>query len=116
MKKARIILTVIALSAILGGTMSFKAKRRGLSNLFYRTTGNFTQNGASRNLFYAAEAPYRTFPTDTWELPVSHPFPPLLYTGTTQSTTTIGGAFYIITVVAGPTWPTWLGVYDDNGQ
>lgn len=96
--------------------MSFKAKRRGLTNLFYRTTGNFTQNGASRNLFYAAEAPYRTFATDTWEVPVTHPFPPLLYTATTQSTTTIGGAFYIITVVAGPTWPTWLGIYDDNGQ
>jgi hypothetical protein len=114
MKKARIILTMIALSAILVGTMSFRGKRRQLSNLFYRTTGNFSQNGASRNLTYAAEAPYRTFRTDTWEQPVSVPRP--LYTGTTQSTTTIGGDFYFITVVTGSPWPTWLGIYDDNGQ
>lgn len=114
MKKARIILAMIALVAVLVGTMSFRVKRRGLTNLFYRTTGDFFHNGASRNLTYAAEAPYRTFRTDTWEQPVNVVTP--LYTGTTQSTTTIGGSFYFITVVSGSPWPTWLGIYDDNGQ
>ncbi|MCF6401252.1 hypothetical protein L3C95_00095 [Chitinophaga filiformis] len=114
MKKARIILTMIALFALLAGTMSFKVKRRQLNNLYYRTTGNFSQNGASRNLTYATLSPYRTFRTDTWEQPVNVPIP--LYTGTTQSTTTVGGAFYFITVVSGPAWSTWLGIYDDNGQ
>jgi len=114
MKKARIILALIALSAVLGATMSFSAQRRQLSNLFYRTTGVFFQNGASRVLTYAAEAPYRTFQTDTWELAVNPGRP--VYTGTTQSTTTVGGAFYFITVVTGSPWPTFLGIYDDNGQ
>lgn len=115
MKKARIILTLIALSTILVGTMSFRAtKWRQLNNLFYPTTGDFFQNGASRNLTYAALAPYRTFRTDIFEFPVNVTYP--LYTGTTQSTTTIGGAFYFITVVTGAPWPTWLGIYDDNGQ
>lgn len=114
MKKARIILTMIALSAIVVGTMSFRGKRRQLNNLFYTTTGDFFQNGASRNFTYAALAPYRTFRTDTWELPVNVTY--ALYTGTRQSTTTVGGAFYFITVVSGSPWPTWLGIYDDNGQ
>ncbi|PSL33566.1 hypothetical protein [Chitinophaga ginsengisoli] len=114
MKKARIILAFITLAAVLVGTTSFRAKRRQLSNLFYRTTGVFSQNGASRVLTYAKEAPYRTFQTDTWELPVNGGRP--LYTGTTQSTTTVGGDFYFITVVTGSPWPTWLGIYDDNGQ
>ncbi len=114
MKKARIILTMIALSAILVGIMSFRTnKRRGLSNLFYPTTGDFFQNGASRNLTYAGLAPYRTFRTDIFEFP-THPNY-ALYTGTTQSTTTVGGAFYFITVVTGAAWPTWA-IYDDNGQ
>jgi multidrug transporter EmrE-like cation transporter len=115
MKKARIILTMIALSAILVGMMSFRTtKRRGLSNLFYRTTGNFFQNGASRNLTYAGLSPYRTFRTNISELPINVGYP--LFTGTTQSTTTIGGSFYFITVVKGAPWHTWLGIYHDNGQ
>lgn len=114
MKKARIILTMIALSAILVGTISFKAQRRQLNNLFYRTTGDFFQNGASRNLTYAALAPYRNFRTDVSEFPVNVTYP--LYENTTQSTTTIGGAFYFITVVTGSPWPTFLGIYDDAGQ
>ncbi|TWV94297.1 hypothetical protein [Chitinophaga pinensis] len=115
MHKARFILMIIALLAILGGMMSFKAgKRRQLSNLFYPTTGDFTQNGASRNLTYAYLAPYRTFRTDIYEFPINVTRP--LYTGTTQSTTTVGGSFYFITVVTGPIWITLNGIYDDAGQ
>lgn len=115
MQKARFILILITLSAVLGGMMSFKAgKRRQLSNLFYPTTGDFTSNGASRNLTYAYLAPYRTFRTDIYELPLNVTRP--LYTGTTQTWTTIGGAFYFITVVTGSAWPTLAGIYDDAGQ
>lgn len=105
---------MIALSAILVGTISFKAQRRQLNNLFYRTTGDFFQNGASRNLTYAARSPYRNFRTDVSEFPVNVTLP--LYENTTQSTTTVGGAFYFITVVTGSPWPTFLGIYDDAGQ
>ncbi|QHS61071.1 hypothetical protein [Chitinophaga agri] len=115
MQKARVILTLIVLITVLGTVMSFKAaKRRQQSNLFYPTTGDFTSNGASRNLTYAYLAPYRTFRTDIYELPVNVTRP--LYTGTTQTWTTIGGAFYFITVVTGPIWPTLAGIYDDAGQ
>jgi hypothetical protein len=114
MKKARIILAMIALSATLMGTISFKAQRRQLNNLFYRTTGDFFQNGVSRNLTYAALSPYRNFRTDVSEFPTHVPVH--LYESTTQSTTTIGGAFYFITVVTGARWPPFLGVYDDAGQ
>jgi hypothetical protein len=115
MQKARITLTMITLLAILGGLMSFNAgKRRSLSNLYYPTTGNFTQNNASRNLTYAYLAPYRTFRTAIYELPVN--VTRALYTGTAQTWTTVGGAFYLITVVTGPIWPTLAGIYDDAGQ
>jgi hypothetical protein len=115
MNKARIILLMITLLAILGGTMSFRsAKRRQLSNLYYPTTGDFTQNGASRNLTYAYLAPYRTFRTDVFEAPVTPAIP--MYTKTKQSTTTIGGSFYFITVVSGGAYPAVLGIYSDAGQ
>ncbi|MBW8688177.1 hypothetical protein [Chitinophaga rhizophila] len=115
MHKARIILTLIALLAVAGGIMSFKAgKRMQQANLFYPTTGDFFHNGASRNLMYAYLAPYRTFQTDILEPPLN--ITRALYTRTVQSTTTIGGAFYFITVVTGAPWPTLAGIYDDNGQ
>jgi hypothetical protein len=115
MKKARIILALIALFVFVGGVMSIKAhNRRGLSNLWYVTTGDFSQNGASRNLTYAAMSQYRTFWTDPSEAPVLVTYE--LYTLTRQSTTTIGGLYYFISVVSGSPFPTVLGIFSDNGQ
>jgi hypothetical protein len=115
MKKARIILALITLFVFVGGVISIKAHNRwGLSNLWYVTTGNFTQNSAGRVLSYAAMSQYRTFWTDPSEAPVLVTYE--LYTLTRQSTTTIGGDFYFITVVSGSPFPTVLGIFSDNGQ
>lgn len=114
MKKARIILAMIALSVILVVTTSFRGERRQFANLFYRSTGWFTHNGASRVLTYALLAPYRNFRTSITEVAVNVNRP--LYESTTQSTTTIGGSFYFITVVTGARWPTHLGIYEDASQ
>lgn len=114
MKKARIVLSVLALCSILGGILAFKSGRRGLSNLFSTTSGNFTQNGASKWITYATYAPYRTFATDITQ---NTTIPPMsVYTLTTQVWTTIGGQPFFYTVVTGSRYPIALPIYDDEDQ
>ena len=113
MNKAKIILTTIVLCAVVGGITAFKAKRRGLANLYYRTTGVFISNGVGRILTYASLSPYRTFPTSITQNTV--PVTLILYSSTTLTWTTVGGGPYTYEVVTGLSFPSW-SVYDDEDQ
>jgi hypothetical protein len=113
MNKARIILTTIVLCAILGGTKAYNVNRRGLANLYYRTTGIFVSHGVGRILSYATISPFRTFPTAITQNTVSTTA--ILYSSTTWTTTTIGGWPYTYEIPTDLAWPAWL-VYSDEDQ
>lgn len=113
MKKARIILSVIALCLVINGLLAFKVSRRGLTNLYLTTTGLFFNNGYSRVLTYATLSPYRTFPTDITQNTVMVTRP--LYTGVTWTITIFGGGPYTYTIATGFAWDT-LFIYDDENQ
>jgi hypothetical protein len=113
MNKAKIILITIVLCAVWGGLTAFNVKRRGLANLYYRTTGVFITNGVGRILTYASLSPYRTFPTSITQNTVEVTM--TLYASTTLTWVTIGGEPYTYEVVKGLPYPPF-SAYDDEDQ
>lgn len=114
MKKARIILSVIALCLIINGLLAFKvSQKRGLSNLYLTTTGVFYNNGVTRLLTYATLSPYRTFATNITQGTVSVTRP--LYTQVTLTITIIGSGPYTYTVATGFPWDSFF-IYNDEDQ
>lgn len=111
MKKAKIVLMLIASIMLLNGILAFNVMR-GFNNLYRTTTGIFTSGGATRLLTYATLSPYRTFYTHPLQLPTTTS--QALYTSTSLTWTTIGGHPFYYVVTAGLPWSG--AIYDDEDQ